>query len=90
MTVPVVNVWNVWMTMGLGFVLVRMHMRLATIPIAFMRMAMVLVVDMLMRMGDRIVRMEVHMALCQMEPDSRPHQHARYPEPGSRRVAQHE
>ena len=89
MTVPMVNVWNVWMAVGLGFVAVRMDMRLAPIPIAVMRVPMVFVMDMLMRMGDRIVRMEVHMALGQMQPDSRPHQQARYPEPCPRRIAQH-
>lgn len=90
MTVPVMNVGNVRMTVDLGFMGVRMDMRLATVPICVMPVPVVFVMDMLMRMGDRIVRMDVHMAFCQMQPDSRPHQHARYPESCPRRIAQHQ
>ena len=88
MPVTMMYVRHVRMAVYRGVVPVRMGMRFAAIPIEVMTMPMMLVMDMFMGVRHGFVRMKVRMALCQMQPDSRSHQHAGCPKPRARRIAQ--
>lgn len=90
MTMAMMYVRNMPVTVNLSFVQVRMGVRLAAVPGGIMLVPMMFVMHMFMRMRHRIMGMNMCMTLCQMQPDARPHQHARRPEPCARRFAEQE
>jgi hypothetical protein len=63
-------------------------MRLAAVPREFVRMPVVLVVDMAMVVFQRFVRMFVFVSLADVQPYTDSHQRARDPEKRVRRFSQ--
>ena len=67
----------------------RVHMRLAFLPIGPVRMAVMRVVGVFVFVLQRFMRVFVHMALRQVQPDPERHQRRGGPESGCRLFAEH-
>lgn len=80
MQVSMVDVREMGVLVRHGAVLVPVRVWLATVPLEFMRMLMMLVVYMTVRMRQRLMPVLVFMALAQVQPDPQGHQRGRQPE----------
>jgi hypothetical protein len=76
----VMNIGEMRVRVGNRRVLVRMRVRLLTVPLKVVCVLMVLVVPVPMVMVQDLVSMRVFMALTDMQPDSRSHERSRNPE----------
>jgi len=80
MRMLMVDVRIMWLTVRDRFVGVRVRMRLVAIPFEIVRMLVMRIVHMAMRVGYRVMGVQVLVVLGQVEPYARAHQHRRHPE----------
>ena len=85
---PVMDVRHVGMTVCDRVVLMRMDMRLLSIPREIVLMPVVLVMCMRVRVGHRFMDMHMLVFLGEMQPDSRSHQCPCHPESSTGRLVQ--
>lgn len=86
--VPMVEIRVVGMRVDHGFVLVRVRMRFAPIPLEFMCMSMVVIMGVQVLMVERLMFVFMHMLLTDMQPDAQSHQRTSDPEAQSGSFAQ--
>jgi hypothetical protein len=85
---PMVQIQIVRMPVHQGVVRVLVHVQLDTIPLATMRVPVMLVVDVPVRVGERIVRVQMVVPLGEVEPDTGRHECGGGPERRARRFAE--
>lgn len=75
-----VDIWKMRMVVGDRQMAVPVLVRFAPIPIRAMLVQVVLVVHVAMAVLQRLVGVLVLVTLCQVQPDAKGHQCARWPE----------
>jgi len=88
MAVPVMQVRVVRMPVHEPLVRVLVRVRLDAVPIGLMRVLMMLVMDVPVRVGQRLVLVKMHVTLGKVQPHAGSHQHGGDPESGSGRFAE--
>ena len=88
MPMPVMEVRVMRMPVDEPFVPMFMGVRLGAVPIGVMRVAMVLVMNVPVRMDERLVRVQVLMTLRDVQPHAGSHQGRSGPEEGVGRFAE--
>lgn len=80
MMMLVMDVWVMRMAVGQRHMGVLVGVRFAAVPVEIVRMLMVFVVYVAVRMGDRLMGVQVLVALGQMQPYASAHQRGSQPE----------
>lgn len=83
MIVPMMNVGVMRMTVPQRGMPVRMGVRLGSVPLEIVAVHVVIIMRMLVRVFQWLMRVVVIMMLCEMQPDARSHQSHGNPEGGS-------